>query len=165
MSDPNPSYYERLLAPLLGFTRDDLVYIRREVLEKEQGAWRYEGRDIVITQLGLDLILTRLRESQNDAPLAIDFSAAQVPTGKKEGPPALLMDRPAPEKKAGVQLTVVRCYPNPRMLQATTPAGKKVDVRVKTNKNFVPKMTLEAREVCPGKYEMEGRCPRTRGRY
>jgi hypothetical protein len=171
-------YYERRLAPLLGISRDDLVYLRCEVLKKKKkGLWRREGREIVIADSGLVLILGRLREASNSAPVDVDFSQALVPAPEKKSPPLLLMERnpapaplppfasPSPEKNGLVELTVQKLYPNARMLRAATPAGELVDVRVKTNRNFVARMTLKARLVCPGKYEMEGRCPRTRGRY
>jgi hypothetical protein len=174
-------YYERRLAPLLGISRDDLVYLRGEVLKKKKkGLWRRAGREIVIAESGLALILGRLREASNSAPVDVDFSLALVAAPEKKSPPLLLMERnpipaagPAPaaatssspEKNGLVELTVHKLYPNARMLRAATPAGELVDVRVKTNRNFVARMTLKARLVCPGKYEMEGRCPRTRGRY
>lgn len=166
-------YYERTLAPLLGISRDDLVYLRGEVLKKKKkGLWRREGREIVIAESGLALILGRLREASNSAPVDVDFSQALVPAPEKKSPPLLLMERnpipvatPAPASNGLVELTVHKLYPNAKMLRAATPAGELVDVRVKTNRNFVPRMTLKARLVCPGKYEMEGRCPRTRGRY
>lgn len=179
-----PIYYERLLAPILGISREDLVYLRGEVLKKNKRGWWREGRDIVITGAGLRLILERLRATSNSAPVEVDLSPALVSGSeeKKEGPEPAPVDGaedphrdeeppppkalPPPAARNGlVELTVLRCYPNPRMLRATTTDGQAVDVRVKTNKNFVPRMTLKARLVTAGKYEMEGRCPRTRGRY
>lgn len=165
-------FYERTVAILLGLTREEVRYIRFELLKKETG-WRRNGRDVVLTKAGVDQLLEHLRASKNDPPATLDLSEALVPPSEKKGPvgPLLLCDRAtaaANDRHAKpdlVLLTVIRCYPNPTMIRASEPAGGVVDVRVKTNKNFVPKMTLHGRLVCPGKYEMEGRCPRTRGRY
>jgi hypothetical protein len=162
-----PIYYERLLAPLLGISREDLIYLRGEVLKKKKGAWRRDGRDIVIAHSGLTLILERLRTTSNRAPVEIDLSTALVPSAVEKNQTAIDQETlmAAAPMNGLAELTVVRCYPNPRMVRATTADGQAVDVRVKTNKNFVPRMTLKARLVTAGKYEMEGRCPRTRGRY
>lgn len=171
MSDSTPIYYERVIAELLGISRPDLTYLRKEHLKKNEG-WRMEGRDVVLTQAGLETILIRAKASLNTAAGtdAIDFSAALVSPaeGKKEegaatDPPPAPAEAPAKPELA--VLTVTRCYPNYRLLQARTEAGDLVDVRVRHNKNFVPRMTLKARLNGAGKYEMEGRCPRTRGRY
>lgn len=63
------------------------------------------------------------------------------------------------------ELTVRRTYPNERILQAVTGGGDLVMVHVKSNLNFLPQMTLKARLTRPGHYQLEGRCPRSRGRY
>jgi hypothetical protein len=165
-------FYERTIAKILGLSREDLRYVRFELLKKNQG-WRMDGRDVVYTQAGVDHLLHHLSASKNNLAATTDLSAAIVPASKKKTPPGPLPLRdpaptPAPPTAARnglVELTVLRCYPNPSMLRALDPEGAAVDVRVRTNKNFVPKMTLQGRLVCPGKYEMEGRCPRTRGRY
>lgn len=171
-------YFEHLLAPILGFTRADLRYLRGEALKKNV-TWMKLGREVVISQTGLDLILARVRASSNAPSPQLDFTPALVPQPEKkepqaEGPPPplLLTDRaPAPPPPAHprpgelVELTVKSCYPNPRLLRAATPEGAIVDVQVRNNKNFVVNMKLKARQGSAGKWEMEGRCPRQRGRY
>lgn len=169
MIESTPIYYERAVAELLGISRSDLTYLRKAHLKKNEG-WRTEGRDVVLTQAGLDEILTRAKASLNTAGASdLDFASALVSTptaleknGQEEQPSATTISAPRPEP---IVLTVARCYPNFRLLQARTEAGVLVDVRVPNNKNFVPRMTLKARLSGTGKYEMEGRCPRTRGRY
>lgn len=154
-------YYERLLPPILGLTREDVAYLRREAVKKGAGWWK-QGREVVITEAGLENILRRLADSSNTA-ANLDFSAARVspPSApeKKEAPPA------AATAGELVELKVKSLYPNPRMLRAFTPDRQVVDVRVRNNKNFVPGMALKARLGSGGKYDMEGRCPRLRGRY
>jgi hypothetical protein len=185
-------YSERALAGILGLSRDDLRYIRQEVLEKKEG-WRMEGREAVITAAGLKKVLGHLKASSNAPADDLDFSTALIgrpdPAEKKEegggsnGAPPVAhgdalaatdspadpssQDRPAiaPEKPALVKLTVRKCWPNYKLLEAATPAGELVTVRVNNNKNFRPNMTLQARLSAAGKYEMEGRCPRSPGRY
>lgn len=175
MSESTVIYYERVVGELLGISRPELTWLRKEHLKKNKG-WRMEGRDVVLTQAGLDDILVRVRASHNAAGGAeINFSPARVPVPAPAPPPPqkkgrgirghlLLCDRARPPAEL-VTMTVTRCYPNFRLLQARMPDGQEVDVRVKNNKNFVPRMTLKARLNADGKYEMEGRCPRTRGRY
>lgn len=176
IDEPEPIYQERDVAEILGLSRDEFRHVRSDVLKKKK-EWRLEGRDVVLTATGLEKILAHLKAVLRGAPDDLDFSRALVhpltspasapekngsanPTEEKESPAG---SAPAPNDL--VQLTVRRVYPNFRLLQAATPAGELVDVRVRNNQNFVPKMTLQARLGPGGKYEMEGRCPRFRGRY
>ena len=166
-----PSLYcERQVAELLGLSRDSVRYLRGEHLTKKEG-WTMQGRDVALTEAGLKKLLEVLAQPEVDLTPALILRPPEPAPEKKEGAPANDPAPPAPAAGAAttrpglVELTVLRCYPNIQMLRATDPNGAQVDVRVKTNRNFVPRMTLHGRMVCPGKYEMEGRCPRSRGRY
>lgn len=175
MSEPtSPLYYERTVAEILGISRTDFSFLRKTHLEKKEG-WLMHGRDLVLTKAGLAQILVHVKASLNTANATLDFARALVPQalpeknegGEQDAEPADAAD-PPPESPAAPELltlTVTRTYPNQRLLQAMTPAGAVVDVMVRNNRNFVPRMTLHARLNKAGKYEMEGRCPRTRGRY
>lgn len=167
-------YFEDLLAPILGLTREDLRYLRKEALKKEgRGHWFKQGRDVVLTQPGLDLLLERLRAASNEPPAELDFTRALVnpPAQKKEeageegGDQATAVPPGATAPAELVTFKVKSCYPNPSMLRALHPDGRTFDVRVMTNKNFIPGMELHARLGRDGKWKMEGRCPRQRGRY
>lgn len=156
-----PLYLEQGVADLLGLSRRDLKSVRDEVLQKEKG-WTVHGRDVALTQTGLDRILKQLRLA--DRP--IDFATARVAAASSEKKAAA--DMPGPAAAAGndtEELTVHRTYPNPRLLEALTNSGDRVTVGVKSNQNFRPKMKLRARLVRAGRYELEGRCPRYPGRY
>lgn len=167
MSEPaSLLYYERMVAEILGISRTDFSFLRKTHLQKKE-AWQMHGRDLVLTSAGLEQILVHVKASLNTANGALDFTSALVPD-----PIAEKNDHHAPEPTETpsaapelVTLTVTRTYPNQILLQARTPGGELVDVRVRNNRNFVPRMTLNARLNPAGRYEMEGRCPRSRGRY
>jgi hypothetical protein len=152
-------YIERKVAGLLGLRREVLKYLRDELLKKGPG-WTMHAKEVVLTQGGLDTLLNRLSVTTHAGAAALDFTPSLV-TGpdapeKKESPAA----RPDAE-----DLTVLKIFPNYRLLQAVTATGEKVNVEVKNNANFRPKMKLKARLVKAGRYTMEGRCPRFPGRY
>jgi hypothetical protein len=155
MSTEAKYYLEEKVAGVLGLQRRDVARLRNGLLKKKSG-WVMAGREVALTNKGLDRVLNALRKASNAALPELDFSGCVVagPTlGKKDAGGEL------------VTLTVKKIYPNPRILQAEDVEKKLVSVQVKTNKNFLPGMKLNARALRPGWYAMEGRCPRSRGRY
>lgn len=58
-------------------------------------------------------------------------------------------------------------FPNNRIIRAKTSEGRVVHVRVKSNVNFTPKMTIRAKPDAGNNnvYEYIGRYPRFRGRF
>ena len=157
MSEPDRLFYEAKVTELLGLPRDTVAYVRASILKKESGHWQLRGRDVVLTQAGLDALLAHLFETAEPDP-TLDFSSCEVDPEKKEGPDL-------------VELTVKRTFPNRLLVLATLPDGGDVTVRVKDNSNFRPKMKLKARppaEDATGSaafYQLEGRCPRYPGKY
>jgi hypothetical protein len=153
---PEPLYYEAKVADALGIARPALSRIRADLLKKNRG-WLMAGRDVALTGDGLEAVLKAIGESSNARVAGIDFSACLVaPDEKKEEVAAA----------GGVlELTVKRIYPNVRMLQAEDPGGNPVNVQVPSNKNFVVGMKLRGRPLREGWYILEGRCPRSRGRW
>lgn len=65
------------------------------------------------------------------------------------------------------QLTVVRIFGNPSLLEAARDDGTRVRVRVAKNENFIRGMKLKARLPAAGSpvWDLVGHCPRWRGRY
>lgn len=150
-------YLEKKVAEKLHLSRKDFRYVRRETCEKHRD-YSNAGRELVLAQGGLDKILEFLQGS-GSAQLPADFAdCLQATPRKKEDPPP-----------AGVvELKVLRKYGNPRMMLALDHAGEQVIVNVPDSKNFVPGMTLRARQVAekpPRRFRLEGRCPRFKGRY
>lgn len=130
--------------------------IRKTVLKKNTD-WTIIGRDIVISQVALEKVLEFLRNTSN-ATLPADFTDCLVNgAGEKQTPPAAGQE--------AQELIVKRVYPNPRLLLAIDPAGADVRVRVRNNQNFVPKMKISAVPIGDGLYQMQGRCPRYKGRF
>src|SRR4051812_45502317 len=94
MSEPPPPlYYEREVASILGLSRSELSYLRKEHLKKSAG-WTMAGRDVALTQPGLDILLERVRASMNAATGEINFAAALVP-GSEPIDPAEKKEEPA----------------------------------------------------------------------
>lgn len=150
MSENTRWYYEARLGELLGLKTEDLRFLRTDLLEKEKG-WDLDGRDVVISQQGLDQLLEFMGSSTAQKFDRIDFSSAE----KKEGP-------------ALTELVVFKTFPNPRLLLAkmiADPLQLPVNVQVANNLNFRPGMKLKAKQLRPGVFRMEGRCPRYPGRY
>lgn len=154
-SQTAPLYLEQKVADTLGLSRPEIQHIRKTVLKKKKD-WTILGRSVVLTKDALDRIMVYLRHSTNARIGEVDFADCQraiVAPQKKESPNGFH------------QLTVLRIPPNPRVLSCTNDAGAIVVAQVQNNRNFRPKMTLAARLVRPGVYQMEGRCPRYPGRY
>lgn len=168
--ETTPLYRERAIAQTLGLTRDEIRGLRRSLLKKEAD-WTKLERCTVLTEGALAAILEHLHITTNRDLSETDFqpclftavekkSAADEPDDDDDDPP------PATAAASDlVQLTVVSLYKNRRLLRANDPAGELCDVRVRSNENFRPKMMLHGRIEKPGTYVMEGRCPRSPGRY
>lgn len=160
-------YYEARLADLLGLQRDELKFVRDEILEKKDGLaadWRLEGREIVLSADALQKVLAFLAKGSPDSNHdALDFSSAMVVNPeKKEAASAATASKTPPTIE---ELTVERLYPNPRLLLAKNKKGETVRVRVPNNVNFRRAMKLSAQLVAPDVYQLKGRCPRYPGRY
>lgn len=157
MSDQPRFYSEEKISARLGLSRDSVRQVRTELLEKEKGHWDQPGRDVVLSEEGLRLMLDYLFEPSEVAEL--NLTDCQIDAEKKEN--------------GAVDLTVKRTLPNRSLLVATTTGleQKDVTVRVKDNSNFRPKMKLKALPPQPDAvgsasfYQLEGRCPRYPGRY
>lgn len=152
MSEEQPSlYYEKKIAERLGLPRESLSYLRENVLKKDAGHWLLHGRDIVLTADGVLALATHL--DLKELP-AIDD--------------CLVAEKNSPDNGT-VELTVVRSYPNRRLLQATAPGDppQLVNVQVTDNANFRPKMKLRAYPPSDGQmaYRLAGRCPRYPGKW
>lgn len=163
-----PLYLEKKLAEKIGVPREQLAELRKQVLPKKQ-TWT-EGRETILTQGGLARLLEVLRATSNAGVPETDFSDCLLnpPEKKEPGSEEQATETVPATNGAIVELSVLARYKNKRLLKAIEPeSGAVVDVRVPNNENFVPKMRLRARPV-PGRadvYQLEGRCPRSRGRY
>jgi len=130
------------LAGELGLNGDQMRGLRRSHLE--QGVtWLRRAKRVCLTDEGVRLIRMATGVASD---LAVE---------KKEG-------------AAGIALRVLRVPArNRHILEAVRGDGGVVRVRVKDNKNFMPDM--EIRAVPNGEYsdvmDLEGRCPRYRGRW
>lgn len=157
-------YYEPRLADLLGLQREELQFVRDEILEKKAGAdWRREGREIVLSAAALQKVLEFLAKGSPDSNHdALDFTSALVADPEKK---EVAATEPSAPPAIEEQLTVERLYPNPRLLLAKNKEGEMVRVRVPNNLNFRRAMKLTALLVEPGVYQLKGRCPRYPGRY
>lgn len=149
-------YSEKKLAEKFGVTRERLRDLRIQFLNPGQSG--RAGRETVITLAGAVRLAVELGASIGEGPR--DFEDCRFITAeqKKNG-------QVAPASPQLEELTVKRIFPNVQLLLATTAAGREVRVRVRDNQNFIPKMKLKARPIGPEFYQMEGRCPRFKGRY
>jgi hypothetical protein len=145
-------YLESKVADRLALPRETLTQLRASILKKEEGHWQMQGRDVVLSEDGLLALRLHLDLDGNE-----DFSDCEADPEKKEN--------------GAVELIVKKVFPNRLLVEATTPSGEPVLVRVRDNRNFRPKMKLKARQPNPegtgtaAYYQLEGRCPRYPGRY
>lgn len=151
MSATTRWYYEARLGELLGLKQEDLKFLRTDLLEKEK-TWDLDGRDVVISQRGLEQLLEFIGSTTSQRFDAIDFSSAEkkVPTDGL------------------TELVVIKTFPNPRLVLARMigdPLQLSVTVQVPNSVNFRAGMKLKGRQIRPGVFRMEGRCPRYPGRY
>lgn len=156
-------YFESKLSEKLGISRDELVAIRRQLLQKKQEHWKMLGRELVISRAGVDLLLASLIEKTGagiDLSKILSCAVPQQSTTSKAAPP--------PQKNGEVELTVKRLYPNDRLLLATHPeTQEQLRVSVPSNANFRPAMKLKARPQGDPRqpWKLVGRCPRFPGRW
>jgi hypothetical protein len=132
---------EQDLAKKIGVARDVVAEYRKAHLQRDKD-WRIERKQVELSQDAIDKISTALGASTAD------------PAHNTAPPQA-------------VEITVLRLWPNPRLLQAKTAEGELVRVWVPKNKNFRPGMKIKARPPANGsfQYTLEGRCPRYPGRW
>ena len=157
-------YYEAKLAKALGISRPEFKKLRKSMLEFEAD-WQMLGNQVVITEAGIDKLRTY-------------FEADSGLTSLRDIPTETMVDHKPPN--GDVELVVKQVYPNPRLLlcvmapedipdkvevSGQTVMDRLVRVRVPRNDNFRPKMTIKARKLSDGFYELVGRCPRYPGRW
>ena len=160
--ETTPLYYEQKIADKLGLARDALRAIRKEQLEDGKDFGQI-GREIVLSATGLVALLAFLKKKGGGVADDVDFSDCMLPAPPPPGDENDQEPTPASEL---VEMTVIRRYPNDRLLLCADPDGRAVNVRVKKNDNFVKDMKLRARwEPQKNAYVMEGRCPRYLGQY
>lgn len=143
-------YSEQLLATHLNVSRNSLEEFRSSELKKNEG-WMKRGREIFLDEEAVRVLKEHLG-CEN-----MDLSGCREKNGANP-PPA----------DAPIELTVSRVFPNPHLLECVKPGTQeRVRVRVISNKNFRPRMTLKAKPdtVAPGLYRLEGRTPRFPGRW
>jgi hypothetical protein len=153
-------YYEAKLAKALGISRPEFKKLRKSLL-KFEADWQMHGNQVVITEAGIEK-------------LRVYFAAGGIGSKYCEIAEAQVDYQPPTGE---VELVVKQVYPNPRLLLCVFPAGhgepdldkvpilQQVRVRVPRNDNFKPKMTIKARKLTDGFYELVGRCPRYPGRW
>ncbi len=157
---------ERDFAEALGLREEHIRALRKAHLTYSTH-WLKNGRDIVLTEAGLEKIRAVLELEKTPQ--------------KKDGAagPAVALAAGKTVSDAGsavVTLWVVSKPQNPRVLwcsdvEPTLWVEKKppalLTVRVRSSENFRPRMALRARPcpVRPNTFDLEGRCPRFPGRY
>jgi hypothetical protein len=152
---------ESEVAKELGISREEIKKLRTTHLFIGED-FSSEGREIILTEKGVE----RMRELIS----RLVNQAAEVEVSDEVKTPAMvlpdLLQKIADKVEAEiVELTVVKTWQNPRILDAQTHDGRRVRVRVRTNKNFMSGMKLRAKadDDTGSVYVHEGRCPRYRG--
>lgn len=152
-------YSEKKLAEKIGLARGRLRELRLQCVKPED--IQRDGREVAVSEKGLGSLLEMVRATRNH-PIPPDFDDCLMVPEKNNGPGPAAPAAPAAQLE---ELIVKRVFLNPRLLLATAPSGREVRVRVRNNQNFVVKMKLKARPIGYDFYQMEGRCPRFKGRY
>ena len=178
------TYSEPMVARVIGVNKSRVASMRKFKLSRPAD-WELENAVVVYTEAGLKNLLAALGLRAGDfawpAPEASDTPQVQFvarieaidgaeqateSTGAMlekihEGVARLeAVDAARPV----VKLTVTRISRNQTILYAATVEGGEVPVKVSSNVNFVPEMTIEARPY-GHVYFFEGRCPRCKGRF
>lgn len=147
--DPTPASD---LADALGISKNALKKLRDDMLTP--GADFVIGQPITYTDEGIKKIRAHLGLPEPPAG-PLEPSKAGVP-----------MPAPATTRET---LTVLRkANGNPRIVLCLTGDGRQVNLCVKSNANFAPKMSLPKcvqRRNAPSVYDYEGRLPRWKGRF
>lgn len=129
----------------IGVSRDKLRWIRRGL---EAGVhFLKEGRSVVYTELGIVAVRGKIAEELGAEPKDVADG-----TNGTDGPRI-------------EELTVVRTVRNPRIVIAALSQDGEQRVIVRSNENFLPRMKLRARWLHDDLWQLEGRCPRWRGRW
>jgi hypothetical protein len=162
---------EKDLARELGLTQDELRELRRKHLgggdfgPSKHGMW--------ISQAGADRIRTALGvfEKKGGCELPLDGPASSPGMTEadfeKKGAAASGAATSAPAG-AVTALWVKSCPMNRRLVLACLNrelTGDVMRVRVRSSENFTPRMEIKARLESGSLYRLEGRCPRTKGRF
>lgn len=147
---------EEEVARRLGVPREMVREWRADHLY-EGDDWEMVAREIRYSQAGLEKLREILKKTLPDGARTPDISRGQL----------LLPARAASLEPA--EALVERVYSGNRKYMAAIMAGRPVTVRVHDNRNFLPGMTIQARDLAPaggGKlWDFVGRCPRGRGRW
>lgn len=171
------------LAKQLGLSRDELRFLREthcdegKHFQRSKGhvSWMPSGIALVKKEagaMGTDPATGSEKKGGEDAPelAAIGSPApgaadeAEDAGGETEG----AGEAPALKDEGVIELTVFSVPPrNTRILDARKKDGRAVRVRVNNNLNFMAGMTIRARwgGEWPDVYNLEGRCPRQRGKW
>lgn len=162
-----PLYSEKKLAEIFGLTRDDLRHARKTALKKERDFTEIPA-GIVLTASGIGRLIEYWRATGLRTTITLEQLAACLVHHSDIADPEepTTANGSAPPWDTMVALRVVRTFSNPRCLEARFPDGRRVQVTVGSNLNFVPNMGLNARPKAPGSpvYELVGRCPKRKGR-
>ena len=142
---------EQKVATETGIPRDVLKKFRAEELTRDED-FALVCKSIKYSNAGLAKIRTKF--------------SLPVEMPEKEKSPAL----PGKEVDGGpvqCMAVVIKTYTlNTRIMDAALPDGKTVRIRVKDNKNFVPKMEVPVRPTPnPQIWELTRPCPRWRGKW
>lgn len=145
------------LCQILGVSRCDIRKIRAEDLS-EGPHWFKEGKYIYITPEGVAKMKTRLQTGPADENAAVpheDLCARK---------PAPIIQQPSGKRRGTA--VVNRVTPNKRIVECTVDGVAKQRVMVKDNKNFIPGMIMQVVKLRDrDMWELEGNCPRWKGRW
>lgn len=143
---------------VLGVSRDKLRWLRRGL---EAGVhFVKEGRSVVYTESG---------QAEVRARIAAELGAAAVSGADGANGTDMSGVKPDPQSEPEIEeLRVVRRVINPRIVFCAIDGAAPLQrVIVRNSQNFLPGMLVKARRVkgSADLWELQGRCPRWRGRW
>ena len=161
--------WESALRKRIGLSPDRIRQVRREILT-EGVHWHRSGKRIRYSDSGVDVVIDHLEILSEKPPEKTAVKAAltgtedqrgvSTPENKKNAPHPLSMNRPKV-----TDLTVTKIPQNFHIVMAVTRSDWPCVIRVSSNRNFIPGMTVRARHVERNVFVLEGRTPRWRGRW
>jgi hypothetical protein len=147
---------EEEVARRLGIPREMVREWRAEHLY-EGDDWDMVAREIRYSPAGLEKLREILKKTLPDGVRTPDISRGQL----------LLPARAA--SLAPADARVARVFCGNRKYMAAEMKGRPVTIRVHDNRNFLPGMTIQARDLAPAGggtlWDFVGRSPRGRGRW
>jgi hypothetical protein len=150
---------EAHVAGALGISRDHIRYLRKTFL-KEGEHWAYVKKRVMLSASALSIL------AQKKALPYPTTEFSEKAQGEAVAAQRLLL--PAPFKGTLVAWSSPK---NTRILLAYFPGTDPnnrlnlVRVRVRDNQNFVRGMEFKARHINEDLYDLEGSCPRWRGKF